>query len=255
MSVRKALICAGIIAVFAAGLFAGRQLVRMGNRDSTSAPSTTASYTLEDIRNRLLTGAPGTTQTFTEPKQPPTVGTMNTLDEIMALAGTNCTQCNHPAELSAGGRWCDNKDGTVTDMTTGLIWLKNVAGWGGYQHWADWDWDDDGTYEVDAWGRVGILENGSPGAGLSDGSAAGDWRLPTLNELKWATSGDEKVLCESPGFFTDLPCGPGTLDMVWTSTPTAESGRNVEAIQMDGGAGGSGQKQMNKMWVWPVRSP
>ncbi|MFC2078336.1 DUF1566 domain-containing protein [Candidatus Bipolaricaulota bacterium] len=255
MNVRKVLVVFGAVVVFAAGLFAGRQLAKMGSTDSTSAPSATASYTLEDIYNRLLTGAPGAPATFTEPKQAPIAGTMNTLDEIMALAGTQCTQCNPPAELSNEGRWCDSKDGTVTDMTTGLVWLKNLAGWGGWQYWTDHDWDDDYDYEVDAFGRVSILEDGSPGAGLSDGSIAGDWRLPTLNELTWVTTGDEKVLCESPGFFTDLPCGAGTLDMVWTSTPTAESSSSVEAIQMDGGAGGSGQKQVNKMWVWPVRSP
>ena len=32
--------------------------------------------------------------------------------------------------VSAGGRWCDQGDGTVKDMTTGLVWLKK-ADWGG----------------------------------------------------------------------------------------------------------------------------
>ncbi len=27
-----------------------------------------------------------------------------------------------------GTRWCDQENGTVKDMTTGLIWLKNAAG-------------------------------------------------------------------------------------------------------------------------------
>ena len=35
--------------------------------------------------------------------------------------------------LSVGGRWCDQGDGTVKDMTTGLVWLKN-AGWGGRKY-------------------------------------------------------------------------------------------------------------------------
>ena len=32
--------------------------------------------------------------------------------------------------LSTGGRWCDQGDGTVKDMTNGLVWLKK-ADWGG----------------------------------------------------------------------------------------------------------------------------
>ncbi|MBW1813845.1 MAG: hypothetical protein JRJ39_09275 [Deltaproteobacteria bacterium] len=35
---------------------------------------------------------------------------------------------------STGGRWCDNGDGTVTDMTTCLVWLK-YANWGGTRMW------------------------------------------------------------------------------------------------------------------------
>jgi len=33
-------------------------------------------------------------------------------------------------DLSALGRWCDQLDGTVKDMTNGLVWLKK----------ADWGW-------------------------------------------------------------------------------------------------------------------
>ena len=41
-----------------------------------------------------------------------------------------------------GTRWCDNGDGTVTDMTTCLVWLK-YADWGGVKQWVDCsDYDD-----------------------------------------------------------------------------------------------------------------
>ena len=33
-----------------------------------------------------------------------------------------------------GKRWCDNGDGTVTDLTTCLVWLKK-ADWGGQKVW------------------------------------------------------------------------------------------------------------------------
>ena len=36
-----------------------------------------------------------------------------------------------------GTRWCDNGDATVTDMTTGLVWLKYTdwEGLEGRRHW------------------------------------------------------------------------------------------------------------------------
>ena len=50
-------------------------------------PETTFSYTLEDIYDRLDTGAAGTPITFTEPSSGPPTGTMHTLDEIYDLIG------------------------------------------------------------------------------------------------------------------------------------------------------------------------
>lgn len=71
-------------------------------------------------------------------------------------------------------RFIDNKDGTVTDNLTKLVWLKNTNCFG------KMDW------------RSGIqaaksLKEGDCGPNptlvLSDGSSAGDWRLPTMKEL------------------------------------------------------------------------
>ena len=79
----------------------------------------------------------------------------------------------------AAGPFADNGNGAMTDTGTGLIWLKNanctdtvvgVAKSDGYLSWND----------------AAMWSNGlSSGAcSLSDGSHAGDWRLPTLDELK-----------------------------------------------------------------------
>jgi len=65
-------------------------------------------------------------------------------------------------------RFIDNSDGTVTDNLTGLIWMKNA-----------------GSIGVSSWGNAvqicSALANGS--YELSDGSYAGDWRLPNVREL------------------------------------------------------------------------
>ena len=68
-----------------------------------------------------------------------------------------------------GVRFTAHPDGTVTDALTGLVWLKN-AGALSPGIWAD------------ALAEVNQLASGT--AGLSDGSKAGDWRLPNLNELE-----------------------------------------------------------------------
>ena len=66
-------------------------------------------------------------------------------------------------------RFTDNGDGTIRDNLTGLIWLKN-ANCFGLKTWAD------------ALAECRKLADG--GCGLTDGSTAGDWRLPTVKELQ-----------------------------------------------------------------------
>ncbi len=66
-------------------------------------------------------------------------------------------------------RFTDNEDGTVTDNLTGLLWLKDANCFGG-RSWANALSDANG------------LADG--GCGLSDGSLAGDWRLPNVKELQ-----------------------------------------------------------------------
>ncbi|MBT8372669.1 MAG: DUF1566 domain-containing protein [Deltaproteobacteria bacterium] len=71
-------------------------------------------------------------------------------------------------------RFMDNQDGTVTDNLTGLIWLKNTKCFG------TMNWEG---------ARLAAkrLKDGDcgpdPALALSDGSSAGDWRLPTMHEL------------------------------------------------------------------------
>ena len=91
--------------------------VLAGNPDSPSAPGATNSFTLDDIHNRLDTGADGAQSTFTEPGVAPGTGTMHTLNETMAKA---------PAK--------DDTNGAATgDVANGkTFWGLNVAGgeWG-----------------------------------------------------------------------------------------------------------------------------
>ena len=76
-------------------------------------------------------------------------------------------------------RFTDNGDGTVTDNMTGLVWLEDVscnnstAAWATALSWAASLYDGSGS--------SGGVNND---CGLSDGSLAGEWRVPTISEFQ-----------------------------------------------------------------------
>ncbi len=169
-----------------------------------TAPNATSSYTLEDIHDRLEAGTAGTQSTFTEPAAGPGTGTMHTLNEIMAqapaadnangaqvaevLAGKTFWGLNvlsgewgpqtgtlvsapagnpDPACWDNTNRYVDCGNGMVMDTVTNLLWLKNANCYRALNYAA-------------ANGAAAGLADGA--CGLTDGSAAGDWRLPTKAE-------------------------------------------------------------------------
>ena len=86
----------------------------------------------------------------------------------------DCAGTGQDADIRAGipfpkPRFIDNRDGTITDRLTELIWLKNANAFGtkSWQHALD---------------ACKGLEAGH--AGLHDNSKSGDWRLPNLFELR-----------------------------------------------------------------------
>ena len=68
-------------------------------------------------------------------------------------------------------RFIDNGNGTVTDKLTKLIWMKKANAFD-TKNWAD------------ALTTANGLKSGDAGTGLTDGSKAGDWRLPNVRELQ-----------------------------------------------------------------------
>lgn len=67
-------------------------------------------------------------------------------------------------------RFTDVGNGTVTDNLTGLIWLKNANCWSTGRDWPT---------------GVSLANNLASGqCGLSDGSTAGQWRMPNIKELE-----------------------------------------------------------------------
>ena len=104
-----------VVVLLTLGFGVGRLSAGTGTLDSSAAPGSTNSYTLEDIYNRLNAGTAGSQSTFTEPAAGPGTGTMHTLNEIMAKA---------PA--------ADNTDGAgLRDVQAGkTYWGLTSGNWG-----------------------------------------------------------------------------------------------------------------------------
>jgi hypothetical protein len=96
-----------------------------------------------------------------------------------------CLDTGQDGDIQAGvpfpsPRFTDNGDSTVTDNLTNLIWLKNANCFPGFFGFGlQWEDQAGGQHALNA---ANTLASGS--CGLTDGSAAGDWRLPNVKELQ-----------------------------------------------------------------------
>jgi len=147
-----------------------------------------------------------------------------------ADSSADATICNG---IMNGSRWCDNRDGTVTDMTTGLVWLQNANCWG-----------------LISWKRaitkpITDLRDGI--CGLSDNSAWGDWHLPTLDELYTLSYGAEAVTHETPYAFSDVQS-----DFYWSATTHAYYSNYSWYVYFKDGSVNYYSK-IDHNYLWPVR--
>ena len=253
---RTLLVLALITAFAAVGLFLPGP-ARAGELEPPAGPDEPASamYTLEDIYDYLVTGVAGTKRGvgFVEPPangEP--VGMMHTLDDVHDKIGERCITCEGTL---VGTRWCDmdadgdgTPDGTVKDMTTGLVWLKE-AHWGGQRKFFI---EGDILYEKNAHDRAAELWDDGVGH-LHDGSTYGDWRLPTKNELQKFTSCTEAVGCWSIHPFEGVRFGR----LYWSSTRHSTAYNLAWIGGITGGDGGGMDACLmheEDVWVWPVRS-
>ncbi len=241
-------------------LFSGT--VYTGNLDQAASPTSAgggAMYTLEDIYNRLLNGTTATKRVgpFTEPGAGP-AATGHTLDDVYNLIGNRafvpktgqtgcwnasgasigCTGTGQDGEKLKGATWpsprfTDNSNGTVTDNLTGLIWLKN-ANCFGTRNWTT------------ALSDCNTLASGA--CGLTDGSAAGQWRLPNRFEME--------SLLDLSKFNRALPTGHPFSGVqgnwYWTSTTFADGTSNAWGVSLFDGLVNGHNKTFTR-YVWPVR--
>jgi len=152
----------------------------------------------------------------------------------------SCQGSGQDGELQAGAapptpRFADNNDGTVTDNMTGLVWLKNANPFG-LRTWAQ------------GLALCNSLESGV--YGLTDGSHAGDWRMPNIREAESVVDYGQVGPC--------LPQGHPFIGVrpssYWTSTSVTIA--PSEAMFIIYGVGPAiFESKEHPFFVWPVRNP
>ena len=165
------------------------------------------------------------------------------LPVVAPVSGINFGNYNRTSLACSSAGFTDNGNGTVTDNLTGLVWLKNAnctdtAG-GVVKADGDLDW-------ADALAWCNALESGL--CGLTDGSSAGDWRLPNINELR--------SLFDPSLDYPFLPAGHPFTGVqsyyYWASTTYAYYTTGAWYVRLFNGVV-NGDDKTGTHCVWPVR--
>ena len=171
---------------------------------------------------------------------------------ILDVYGYYATRAAPPC-FDDANRYVDCGNGTVTDTVTGLIWLKNAN-----------------CFSIQAYSAANQAAAGLAAGqcGLTDGSSAGDWRLPTKAEweatiaravalgCKWGGAGSPPSLTNDPA--TDcLSAGPTSFTGVqssayWSSQGTDGAPTLAYYVSLVNGTITYVAKVTGN-FVWPVR--
>jgi len=162
---------------------------------------------------------PKTGQTATDPINPAPAGSDGDLQRGVAWPNP---------------RFTDNSNGTVTDNLTGLVWLKNANAF------------DTRTW-VNALADCAALKDGDHD--LTDGSTAGDWRLPNRFELESLLD----LSRISPALPSGHPFTGVQSGYYWSSSTYAGGADDAWLVYLKYGyVNYDGKSYM--YYVWPVRA-
>ena len=196
-------------------------------------------------------GADMAFRTYVEPAKPPlkpdNAGLPGCLAEVAELQSMAFVPQTGQILSYAGGddgalqkgvvcdepRFTDNGDGTVSDNCTGLIWLR-----------------DANCFTPRTWSEALSDSNtlGDGHCGLTDGSSAGNWRLPNIRELL--------SIIDFSRINPALPAGYPFINVVfsdyWASTTYADDTSRAWRICMHCAHTETDWKT-DHHYVWPVR--
>lgn len=204
-----------------------------------------------------LSLSPANARAATRPQQTGQTACWSATGSTVACAGTGQDGDSRAGAPLPTPRFTDNGNGTVTDNFTRLVWLKDskcqdtVAGiyrkngLGAPLSTGLFTWDD-----ALAW-STGMA---SGHCGLTDGSSAGQWRLPNMNEMTSLVALRESdVMLPAGNPFANTGANP----LYWTSTsaasfPTGSTGKawTVGLYSLLGSNMGPKGGYSN---AWPVR--
>ena len=179
-------------------------------------------YTAEEVESASEDGLCSVT---------PEIDVTGTTWKVLACLGENCGLWSDELQFSftvAGSspRFTDHGDGTVTDNNTKLMWSQNA------NHWGSKTWDD--------------AKRACDGLTLA---GHGDWRLPSLNELK--------SLIDKSQWDPALPSGNPFINVqslyYWSSTTYESVPFYAWQVLMNDGNVYNANKDLDN-FVWPVRS-
>jgi len=149
----------------------------------------------------------------------------------------DCAGTGQDGQLKKGAsvspRFADIGDGTVRDNLTGLVWLKDVNCLG--QH----DW-------TGALLAANALASGA--CSLTDGSVAGDWRLPNVKELESLID-----FGQTPALPAGHPFAPLDAWYYWSSTSVPFNPPYAWSVSLYSGYVDGNFHKSVPVWVWPVR--
>ena len=147
-------------------------------------------------------------------------------------------------------RFTKNGDGTVTDNRTGLIWLQDAS-------CAELPRTDRAGRAYGTTAVSSAADLADPVCGLSDGSQAGDWRLPNRFELESLLDLEfyDPALPNAAGtakWAVDDPFSGVESSYYWSSATLADNPLFVWCVDLSDGVVFYAY-EVNYYYLWPVR--
>ena len=125
-------------------------------------------------------------------------------------------------------RFEDNGDGTVTDHKTGLVWLQNAN-----------------AFDRKNWNNAVVVGSTLNGTRSSE---EGQWRLPTLAELKSLCFDDSGGFIKPGAPFTSV-----RSYRYWSSSTNSGATASAWCVNLKSGLVDSYDNAFDYYYVWPVR--
>ncbi|MFC1591753.1 SBBP repeat-containing protein [Thermodesulfobacteriota bacterium] len=149
----------------------------------------------------------------------------------ITLSGGDLTS-NRTFTVNQENRYSEDEPGTVTDVLTGLMWLKDANSYGDEMSWAE---------SIDYINSFNDTPGGTYGYD--------NWRLPTRNELAGLLSPDHTAPALAPGH----PFENVVSANYWTATTWSSDTTKAFAVSLFNRTSLTSRKSTTK-YAWPVRS-